>query len=310
MGPISVIDLRGIDLNLLISLDALFTERNVTRAATRLHLTQPAVSTQLAKLRLIFDDPLLIPAETGRGMLPSARGEQLAGPLHAVLKELQAVVDYRPHFDPQVDARCFTIAANDNATAVLGLRLMENLPRLAGPEVRIAFVMADTQRIADQLERGEVDLLLGTERMVPTQMKARKLYDERFVMVQRKGHPRGGEPLDLDAYCALKHVLVSISGGSFHGFMDEHLEALGRRRDVVLSVQSFAVATELLVATDYVLTLPERFAQRHADVLDRFELPFPARGFTLFAAWHPRNQTDPALRWLRDTLAELAVTPA
>ncbi|WP_153141237.1 LysR family transcriptional regulator [Paraburkholderia agricolaris] len=301
-----MIDLRGIDLNLLVSLDALLAESNVTRAAERLHLTQPAVSTQLARLRQIFGDPLLLPAETGRGMTRTARALELMTPLHAALKNLEAVVRHQSAFDPLSDTRRFAIAAHDNATAVLGMRLMERLPALAGPRVRVAFVMGDQPITASRLENGEIDLLLGSDRMIPPSMKARKLYDEHFVFVQRKGHPRGTAPLDLDTYCTLDHVLVSTSGGSFHGFMDEHLDELGRERHVALSVQHFTLVPELLSKTDYVSTLPSRFAARYADRLDTFALPFDARGFTLYAAWHPRNQADPALVWLRETLAELA----
>ena len=301
-----MIDLRGIDLNLLVSLDALLAESNVTRAAARLHLTQPAVSTQLARLRQVFGDPLLIPAENGRGMTRSARALELMEPLHDALKELEAVVRRRPAFDPHTDTRSFVIAANDNGTATLGLPLMENLPTLAGPGVRIAFVVADQPSLASRFERGEIDLLLGSERMVLPAMKARRMIDEHFVVVQRKGHPRGTAPLDLDAYCALDHVLVSTSGGSFHGFMDEHLEVLGRERHVALSVQTFTLVPELLAHTDYVATMPSRLAARYRDRLDIFELPFDARGFTLFAAWHPRDHADPASIWLRETLASIA----
>jgi DNA-binding transcriptional LysR family regulator len=227
-------------------------------------------------------------------------------PLHAALKNLEAVVRHQPAFDPLTDTRRFVIAAHDNATVVLGMRLMERLPTSAGPGVRVAFVIGDQPTAASRLESGEIDLLLGSDRMVPPSMKARKLYDEHFVFVQRRGHPRGTAPLDLDAYCALDHVLVSTSGGSFHGFMDEHLDELGRERRVALSVQHFTLVPELLSKTDYVSTLPSRFAARYVDQLDIFALPFDARGFTLYAGWHPRNQADPALVWLRDTLAELA----
>lgn len=301
-----MIDLRGVDLNLLVSLDALLEECNVTKAAARLHLTQPAVSTQLSRLRKIFDDPLLIPADSGRGMTPSARALGLIVPLHAALNDLQAVVRQRPAFDPCQDSRRFVIAANDNAAAVLGLRLMEQLPQLAGAGIKIAFVNADQRQVALQLERAEIDLLLGSERMVPPSMKARKLYDERFVMAQRKGHPRGAGALDMDQYCSLKHVLVSTSGGSFSGFMDEHLERLGRRREVCLSVQNFTLVPDLLCNSDYVATLPSRLFTRYRDRLDAFELPFQAETFPLFAAWHPRNQADPALLWLREALAAIS----
>jgi DNA-binding transcriptional LysR family regulator len=298
-----MIDLRGLDLNLLLTLDVLLAERNVTRAAERLHLTQPAVSTQLSRLRHAFGDPLLIPAETGRGMVPSAHALALAEPLRVALKDLESVLRYRSTFDPREAKRRFVIAANDNAFSVLGLRLMEQLSHEAGPGVGLAFVAPELPRIAAQLESGEVDLLLGSERMVPASMKARKLYDERFVMAQRKGHPRGTRPLTLAGYCALRHVLVSTSGGSFHGFMDEHLETLGRSRDVVASVQSFAMAAELLCATDYVSTLPSRLVARYADRLDSFRLPFKAQGFALSVAWHPRNHADAGLRWLLELVS-------
>ena len=297
-----MIDLKGIDLNLLVSLHALLEESNVTRAAERLHLTQPAVSTQLARLRLIFGDPLLIPAPSGRGMARSARATELIAPLAAALAQLEAVVRRQPSFDPRVDTRRFTIAGSDQAVAVLGFRLMQSWAQRAGPNVQLAFVASEHSSSIERFERGEIDLLIGSERGVPAWAKARKLYDERFVFVQRKGHPRGAAPPDLDAYCSLDHVLVSTSGGSFFGFMDEHLDALGRARRVALSVQHFTVVPELLALSDYVSTLPSRLVTRYRDKLDVFDLPFDARGFAMFAAWHPRSHLDPACVWLREAL--------
>ncbi len=299
-----MVDLRSVDLNLLVSLDALLEERNVTRAAERLHLNQSSVSAQLARLRHVFGDPLLIPAANGRGMVPTARALTLVGPLHAALRDLEAVVRGRPTFDPMRERRTFQIATTDNAVVVLGLPLMDRLETVAGAGVRLAFRSVDPSRIAEQMERGEVDLLIGSERMVPAAMKTRKILSERFLMAQRKGHPRGREALDLDTYCRLRHVLVSTTGGSFQGFMDEHLESLGRERDVVLSVQQFTLVPEILRSTDCVCTLPSRLIQRFAHLLDGFELPFKARGFALHTAWHPRNQHDPATTWLRDRVAD------
>jgi DNA-binding transcriptional LysR family regulator len=301
-----MIDLRGIDLNLLVSLDALLEESNVTRAAERLHLTQPAVSTQLARLRQLFGDPLLIPSPSGRGMTRSVRGTELMAPLKAALAQVEAIVRRQPNFDPFADTRRFAIAGSDQAMAVMGLDLMQAWPKRAGPNVQLAFVAAEPSIGVERFERGEIDLLIGSERMVPAWAKARRLYEERFVFVQRKRHPRGRAALDLDAYCALDHVLVSTSGGSFFGFMDEHLQALGRTRKVALSVQHFTVVPELLAQTDYVATLPSRLVTRYPDAFDVFELPFDARGFTMFAAWHPRSHLDPASVWLRELLAEMA----
>lgn len=305
IGPITVSDWNGLDLNLLRSLDILIEEGNVTHAAPRLGVTQPGLSAQLARLRAVLDDPLLVPAESGRGMVPTSRAAALREPLRAALKTLEAVVCAPTRFDARTDARTFSILASDNAVVVLGLPLIERLREVAGPGIRLSFARGRGD-VASLLERGEVDLLIGSDRMVPLAMKARRLLEETYVMVQRKNHPRGRAPPDLDAYCQLEHVLVSTSGGSFHGFIDEQLETLGRQRTVVLSVDQFVMAPMIVMSTDLVSTLPRRLAARFADQLDIFDLPFAVRGFNLFAAWHPRAHADPALVWLRDQLVEVA----
>jgi len=299
-------DMKGIDLNLLASLDILIEEANVTHAAARLGISQPALSAQLSRLRDLFGDPLLVPSETGRGMLPTARALEMRVPLRTALKDLESVVRRPASFDPLVDSRTFAIGASDNATVTLGLALIERLRTIASPGIRISFETPRGDQVAARLERGEIDLLIGSDRMVPPSMKARRLLSETYVMVQRKGHPRGHCPLDLDAYCALDHVLVSTSGGSFYGFIDEQLEKLGYRRDVVLSVHQFTMVPMIVAATDFVSTLPRRFAARFADRLDMFELPFAAQGFNLFSAWHPRLHADPAHVWLRRVLVDVA----
>src|SRR5258708_18665005 len=157
-------------------MDALLAESNVTRAAQRLHVTQPAVSTQLARLGQIFGDPLLRPAETGRGMTRTARALELMEPLHAALKNLEAVVRHQPAFDPHTDTRRFVIAAHDNATAVLGMRLMERLPASAGPGVRVAFVIGDQPTAASRLGSGKIHLLPGSARSSPPSVEIPKLH--------------------------------------------------------------------------------------------------------------------------------------
>ncbi|VVE45137.1 transcriptional regulator [Pandoraea morbifera] len=299
-----MVDFKGVDLNLLVTLDALLAQRNVTHAAQRLGLSQPAVSAQLARLRQVFGDPLLIPADSGRGMVASARALALVAPLRAALKDLELVVRARPGFDPLTDVRRFVIAASDNATSTIGISLLERLPLVAGDGVQVAFVHARQTDIAARLESGEVDVLIGSERMVPPTMRGRKLLDETFVMAQRKGHPRGKRKLTLAAYCTLRHVLVSTSGGSFFGFVDEQLQTMGRSRAVAVSVQTFTVVPELLYRSDYVCTMPARLATRCADRLDAFALPFDQPGFSLSAAWHPRNHHDPAVAWLRAQLID------
>ncbi|NML26215.1 LysR family transcriptional regulator [Zoogloea dura] len=298
-------DLRQIDLNLLLSLDALLAECNVTRAARRLHLSQPALSGQLARLRQIFNDPLLLPAETGRGMTPTARALALGPALHSVLKDLEAVVQYRPSFDPLTDERSFQIAVNDTAMVVLGLPLIERLATEAGPGVRVAFRNPAAETIAAQMEGGEVDLLIASERLLPASMKMRPLVHGRFVMAQRKRHPRGTGPLDVEAYSALRHVLVTEFAGRFTGYIDEALAERGYHRQVVVSVEKFSLVPEILRHSDYVCTLPSMLMGRFSHALDMFDLPFDDRGFGLQLGWHPRNHADPAVSWLRNLVLGL-----
>ncbi len=297
-------DLRSIDLNLLVSLDALLDECNVTRASRRLHLSQSSLSAQLARLRVLLRDPLLIPASTGRGMTPTARALALAAPLRAVLKDLETVLSAQPSFDPLQDTRTFQIAASDSAVMDIGLSLMKSLNRSAGTGVRVAFRSPDMRLVTEQLESGEVDLLIGPAMFMPASTKRRGLFTEQFVLAQRKGHPRGIQALTLEEYCGLRHMLVSPSGGSFLGAVDEQLVKLGAHRQVVLSVQHFTLATAVLQATDYVSTLPARLLRHHLDSLDTLVLPFAMPTFEISMAWHPRNQLDPGAVWLRERVLE------
>jgi DNA-binding transcriptional LysR family regulator len=254
----------------------------------------------------MFRDPLLVPSRTGRGMIPTARALELRGPLRVALKDLETVIKHPPAFDPLTANRSFAIAASDYSMVVLGVGLIERVQKVAGADVRVSFRSPSMDLIATQLERGQVDLLISSERDVPTDMKSSTLLVDRFLMTQCKGHPRGRKPLDLKTYCALSHVLVSMSGGSFRGEIDEQLEKIGRQRRVVLSIHQSNLAPMVIRITDYVATLPARFLDRFTDELDTYELPFKARGFTLSASWHSRNQADPSHIWLRKQLSAVA----
>ncbi|MEH2478037.1 DNA-binding transcriptional LysR family regulator [Nitrobacteraceae bacterium AZCC 2146] len=300
-------EFSDIDLNLLISLDALIDEANVTRAATRLNISQPALSAKLTRLRHIFGDQLLVPSETGRGMTPTARALAIKEPLHVMLRDLEALVKQSAAFDPKTAVRSFSIAANDNAIVMLGLDFLSRMQRLAGPGIRVAFRgLAMVDQTTALLERGEIDLLIGTERSIPPGMKASKLFTDRYAMAQRKNHPRGPLPPTIDEYCAAEHVLVSSSGQSFHGFVDDRLKELGKNRKVVLSVHQYNLAPIVVAGSDYICTLPTRFLSHFVDRLDRFALPFETPSFSLLAAWHPRSQADPAHIWLRHQLSAAA----
>jgi DNA-binding transcriptional LysR family regulator len=240
-------------------------------------------------------------------MIPTPRALELKVPLHLALKDLEAVVKRPPTFDPRSAERTFSIAASDAMTAVLGVGLIARAQKLAGPGVRISFRAPNPDLAAVQLERGQLDLLIGDQRNVPHGMTIQRLYDDHHVVAQRKGHPHGTKPLDLDTYCGLSHILVSNSGiGSFRGHIDEQLEELGRRRNVVYSVHHFILVPMLLRTTDCVAALPSRLPVLFTRELDTFELPFAPWGFTVTSSWHPRFDADTAHIWLRDQISAVA----
>lgn len=298
-------DLTRIDLNLLVSLDVLLAECNVTKAAARLHISQPALSAQLARLRNLFDDPLLVPLQKGRGMNPTARALALHGPLRSALKTLGAVVQTELTFDPAKDQRVFRIALGDNAMIAVGAPLAAHMASQTSGNVRIAFSMSEPERIGRFMEEGEFDVLIDSERAIPGGLLAAVLREEPFVMAQRKHHPRGKRPLNLKTYCAMRHVVVSPDRDNFRGYMDGYLEALGQRRNTILAVPQAGMIPDILAGSDCVCTLPRMLLSRCLDVVDIFDLPFPCEPYRLSLAWHIRDDNDPAVRWLREQIFAL-----
>jgi DNA-binding transcriptional LysR family regulator len=295
-------DIRTVDLNLLVALDALLAERNVTRAAARLNLSQSAMSAALARLRTLFGDPLLL--RTSGGMLATSKGQELVAPVRLVLTEIGRIVQRPERFDPAGTERVFTIAASDYVEYAILPRLVDFL-EVHAPRARLAVRPMDFGAVGRRLESGDVDLGILGAAFAPPSLRSRPLFVERFVCVARKGHPGVGERLTLDGYCTLEHVLVSPSGGAFSAPADDALAALGRRRHVRLSVPHFLLVPEILTRSDMIAVLPERLARGYGDRFRVFEVPFELAPFTVVAIWHERTHRDPALAWLRQSLADL-----
>ncbi|MEO0035090.1 MAG: hypothetical protein RLZZ501_1113 [Pseudomonadota bacterium] len=295
-----------IDLNLLVALEALLAERNVTRAARRLHLSQPALSAQLARLRALFGDPLLLP--TSRGMVPTRRALELEEPLRRALEGVRSVVAAGAAFDPAAARLTVSIAASDYSQVALLLPLLRVLA-VEAPGITLAWRTLDAAALMAQMERGEIDLALMTPETAPERLRIRPLCHERYVAILRRDHPLAATGLDLDRYCALDHVMVSPQGGGFVGPADAALAAHGRHRRVALSAPGFLVVPEIVAASDLVALVPERIARLQAARLALFEPPVPVPGFTIAMVWHERGDAHPALRWLRHRLRILAESP-
>ena len=295
-------DMKRSDLPLLISLDALLTELNVTKAASRLHISQPTLSGHLARLREMFGDPLLVPSETGRGMVATDRALALRPRLANALSSLRDAVAEPLRFDPATSTRTFVVASNDSVFTILALDVMAEVMRQGNPGLRMAVVPASDVNLVERMAKGEVDLYLGDLEKMPETLKARFLLSEDFVLAQRRGHPRGLGAPSLDEYCRLSHVVVS-SRADFSTPVDDVLAALGSRRTVGAAVPSYNQVALVLSQTDGVASLPRRLLKRYTDFVDLIELPFSMPPFRLAMAWHPRAQGDAGAIWLRDCFA-------
>lgn len=286
------------DLNLLVTLDVLLAERSVARAAERLRLSPSAMSRQLARLRAVTGDPLLVRA--GRGLVPTPRALELADRVGRVVEEAEAVL--RPADAPDLStlARDFTLRASDGFVENFGPDLIDRVAR-AAPGVRLRFV-ARLDKADGPLRDGRVDLDVGVvgARTGPD-IHARSLFRDRFVGVVQPGHPLLTGAITPERYAAARHVLVSRRGLT-RGPIDDALDPLGLARDVAVVVAGFSAALALARVSDLVAGVPERQTGRLREDLRTFPLPVAVAPITVAMQWHPRLDADPAHRWLRTEL--------
>ena len=292
--------LRRIDLNLLVTLDALLVEHNVTRAAERLHLSQPTVSVQLARLREVFGDPLLLPGP--RDMRPTARADELREPLRQALASLEQAVAPSCPFDPAKASQTWRVAAADYAESTILLPTLAGL-RLAAPGTRLAILGLSPPTLARQTEQGDIDLAFHISEEAPPGLRRRSMFTEHYVLAGRAGHPLLKRRPTLAQFCKLEHAMVSSVGGGFHGATDAVLAELGMARNVALSVPHFLFLGAVLVSTDFVAMVPSRLV-RSNPALQVVDPPIEVPGFEMLMLWHERVHRDPAHQWLREHIAK------
>lgn len=291
-------DIKRADLPLLISLDILLEEKNVTKAAQRLNISQPALSTQLARLRVLFEDPLLVPAEVGRGMVLTERALNLQHKLRASINELKFAVNFKSSFDPFTSRRKFTIATNDSVFTILGLPVLKKVLSFNNTGLQISFVSVFGVNVKEDLEKGNIDLYIGDINKMPDSLKVRYLMKDSFIMAQKKRHARGTKKPTLNEYCQLSHVIVSAKG-DLSSSIDHLLSEQSQTRNIVASVPSYNQIALVLNNSDCVATLPKQLLEKYEDTLDLIELPFAIPPFELGMAWHVKSQEDEAMIWLR-----------
>ncbi|CAM3732597.1 LysR family transcriptional regulator [Polaromonas hydrogenivorans] len=296
-------NLREIDLNLLLVFNQLLLDRSVSTAAEKLGLTQPAVSNALKRLRAVLKDELFL--RTSRGMEPTPYALYLAEPVIYALNALQAALTTRDSFDPKTSSRNFQLAMTDIGEMYFMPPLMVALSRMA-PNIRISTVRPNSANLKEDMESGTVDLALGLLPNLQTGFFQRRLFHHKYVCVFRKGHPVAKSPMTLAQFTELDHVGV-VSANTGHGEVDGLLERAGIKRKMRLVVPHFIAVGHILQTTDLIATLPERFAQRCEAPFGLVSSPHPARipdiAINLF--WHAKFNRDPASLWMRQLLVEL-----
>ncbi|MFC4915502.1 MULTISPECIES: LysR family transcriptional regulator [Bradyrhizobium] len=301
-AAIHFMDIKKVDLNLLVALDALLAEPNVTRAARRLGLSQPALSAQLARLRDLFGDPLFLPAQ--RGLTPTARAMELQAPVRQALDQVQGVLARGRGFDPATADVTVALACSDYVQVAIITPLVLDL-RVSAPKLKLAIRQLDGSLLGQQMVSGVVDLAVMTPATAPAALRTRRLFHERYVTIARRQHPTVKGRLTLDDFVALEHVMVSPRGGGFDGPVDTALGKLGRKRSIAVSTASFLFVPDLVARSDLIATVPERLVRGRAERLQVLEPPLAVDGFTIGLVWHERTEQHPAHRWIRQRLRTL-----
>lgn len=296
------VDLRRIDLNLLVALDALLEEKNVTRAAQRLGMSQPAASRALGRLRSLFSDALLVNGPGG--YMLSARADEIRPVLRQMLAGIGEMLE-ASRFDPAEARGLVSILMTDLHAAVLAPRLLSRLATEA-PNMDLD-ILPPGPALMEALESDAADAVVGVIDEAPTGVHRRKLLEDRFVTLMRTGHPDAGQRLTVERYLALDHIVVSITGTGLAP-VDELLSAMGRSRRVRVRVPNFLAAMEIAACSDLIMTLPASLAGT-ATGRDRFVMlppPVDPGRITLSLAWHARHQNAPRNIWLRQTIVAAA----
>jgi len=238
-------------------------------------------------------------------MIPTSHALSLQPELAKLIDRINDFINTAHVFEPRNSKRVFRIAATDNPAAMLAPDLIPRIKAQA-PQVKIAFTLPDKARIAAHLEQGDVDLFAGTAEDGSDELIASTLFEDEFVTAQRIGHPRGKQPMTLDEFCSLDHLLISTSGGHFQGMIDAALAEVGRERPVSVSIQSYGLAPLVLSSSDCICTLPRRFLERFKNVLEIYAPPLVLSPFQMKLFWHPRMRGDPAHTWLRSQVMQAA----
>jgi DNA-binding transcriptional LysR family regulator len=291
-------ELKDVDLNLLLVFHQLLMERRVSAVAEKLGLSQPAVSNALNRLRRLLGDELFL--RTSKGMEPTPYANQLAEPIAYALSTIHNSLNQRAIFDPDSSDRKFTIGMTDIGEIHLLPKLMDVLAREA-PGVSVSTVRNTAVNLRDEMEAGHVDIAIGLLPQLKSGFFQRRLFGQRYVCMFREGHALDKRKVTLKEFSEAEHVVV-IAAGTGHAKVDESIAQKGIRRNVKLTVPHFVAVGHILATSDMIATVPERYAQECVEPFRLKYVPHPVAlpEIGINAFWHAKYHKEPGNQWLRN----------
>ncbi len=298
------INLRNFDLNLLVFFDALMSERNVSKAAEKVFLSQSGMSHALNRLRTLLDDPILM--RTEQGMMPTPRALELEVTVRETLKQIQSTLYKQKPFDPATSSRKFVIYCTEYFECVVMPKLMAHLEQIA-PHCSIAAEILTFELPESKLTSGDVDFVVGVEGLmdIPKNLLSRTWIQDSLACLVRTENKKIGQSISLKQFAETPHILLSILGTPFKfAFLDNWLKKQKIMRKYSVTTAAFLPAALILAETDYVMTLPRRMAAKLAEImaLRLVELPNNPPNFQLNLIWHPLYEKDSAHMWFKEQL--------
>ena len=286
--------LQNVDLNLFVVFDAIYTERNLTRAAEVLHITQPAASNALTRLRRTMNDELFV--RSRQGVIPTPVADNIIGRVREALQLMTSSLVESETFNPETAEKTFRVSMNDMAEALF-LPSLEKYVQKNAPHITIESYYTDRQNVSRELSAGTIDLALDVPLLSDPQLRHKELLKENYVCMVRKGHQSIGTKLTLKSYLNLDHIHVS-SRRTGPGQVEIALNKMGKHRRVSLRVQHYMIAALIAQQTDLALTLPTSLAKRYDT--QTFVLPYKLAPLELHLYWHKSADNDPGNLWFRD----------
>jgi LysR family nod box-dependent transcriptional activator len=298
------VNLNRLDLNLLVALDALLELRHVSRAAEKLHVTQPAMSASLAKLRQHFDDPLLVPI--GRQLHLTPMAEDIAGQVRSILTQVEGLLQARPSFDAASAESVFRVMASDYGLSVLIAELMRRLKTIA-PRVGVE-VVPFSDAPSKSLSEGQVDILVITRDFLAPGHPTAALFEDSFVCVGWRDNPELGDQLSLEQFLRMGHVVVKYGPGSIPHLAERFFLNSGIERRVEVTVTGYNSVPHLVVGTDRIALMHARLAAIYARqmALKLYSPPIRVPMVDQAMQWHSLRENDRASKWFRGQVLETA----